>query len=180
MSIYRPTCPTAQPAPRCTECPTKELGDIRGFALVEDSVTFADITSQAEWETYINASTAYVFPFSRGGLEIAEEMEPGFGDIIENLQGYEFVATLTEPNYLDNCDFWNEAKRNKKYRLVYRTETQVHETDNIVTIIPKALIEADNKKKAIHWLVIIKFSQEDIPCPNDQPTSIFNECLALN
>ncbi|MGR3220318.1 MAG: hypothetical protein ACUZ8H_10965, partial [Candidatus Anammoxibacter sp.] len=159
MSVYYPGCTTDQASPVCTDCPTKELGDIRSFGFVKNTFSFTDITSTAEWTTGLNALDIYVFPFARGSLEMNENIQPGFGDTLETLDGYEFVANVFEPNYAANCNFWNDIKRSKEWRFFYRTETQVHITDNVATIIPKAPI-ADDKKQSVIWTAMVKFTQE--------------------
>lgn len=179
MSLYYPGCPTSQADPVCSDCPTKELGDIRSFGFVRTTFAFTDISDAAEWQIGINAKDIFVFPFGRGTLEMNENLQPGFGDQIETLDGYEFVATVSEPNYKDNCDFWNDIKRSKEWKFFYRTETQVHLADSIATIIPKAPI-ADDKKQSVIWTAIVKFSQEDIPCPSNVPVGTFTECISVN
>ena len=91
----------------------------------------------------------------------------------------EFTGTVFEPNYKANCNFWNDIKRSKEWKFGYKTETQVHLSDNSATIIPKAPI-GDDKKMSVIWNAIIKFTQEDIPCPSDEPTGVFDVCIGIN
>ena len=113
MSVYYPGCTTSQADPICTDCPTKELGDIRSFGFVKNTFSFNDITSTAEWTTGLNAKDIFVFPFARGSLEFNENVQPGFGDTLETLDGYEIVANVFEPHYSANCNFWNDLQRSK-------------------------------------------------------------------
>ena len=179
MSLYYPGCVTTQTDPVCSDCPSKELGDIRHFAFVRTTFAFTDITDPNEWAAGINSKDIFVFPFGRGTLEMNENLQPGFGDQIETLDGYEFVATISEPNYKDNCNFWNDIKRSKEWNFAYSTETLIHLSDSIATIIPKAPI-AEDKKQSVIWTAIVKFSQEDIPCPSNVPVGTFDECISVN
>jgi len=179
MSLYYPGCLTTQADPVCNDCPTKELGDIRSFAFIKKTFAFVDITDATEWAAGINSKDIYVFPYGRGALEMNENLQPGFGDTIETLDGYEFVATVFEPNYVANCNFWNDIKRSKEWTFAYRTETQIHKSDNASVIIPKAPI-AEDKKQSVIWNAIVKFTQEDIPCPSDVPVGTFDECIAVS
>ena len=179
MSVYYPGCTTSQADPVCSDCPTKELGDIRSFFFVKSDFTFTDITATGEWTTGLNAKDIYVFPYARGTMEMAENLQPGFGDTVEELDGFEFTANVFEPNYKANCAFWNDIKRSKEWKFGYRTETQVHLSDSVATIIPKAPI-SDDKKKSVIWNATVKFTQEDIPCPSDKPSGVFDVCIGIN
>lgn len=179
MSVYYVGCTTSQAQHQCNECPPKELGDIRSYGFVKNDFTFADITDTAEWTTGLNAGDIFIITHSRGTLEFTPNLQPGFGNTVEELDGYEFVAKVFDPNYKANCNFYNDIKRSKEWNFFYKTETQIHLTDNIVTIIPMAPI-TDDKKKSVIWEVDVKFTQEDIPCPSDIPTGVFDECIGIN
>jgi len=179
MSLYYPGCTTSQADPVCSDCPSKELGDIRHFAFVKATFAFTDISDAAEWAAGINSKDIYAFPFGRGTLEMTPNLQPGFGDQIETLDGYEFDINVSEPNYKDNCNFWNDIKRSKEWNFAYLTETQVHLTDSIVLVVPTAPI-GDDKKQSVIWNANVKFSQEDIPCPSNAPVGTFEECISVN
>ena len=179
MSVYYPGCITSQADPVCTDCPTKELGDVRSFFFVKKDFTFTDITATAEWTVGLNAKDIYVFPYARGTVEFTPNLQPGFGDTVEELDGYDIKASIFEPNYKANCNFWNDIKRSKEWKWGYKTETQVHLSDSIVTIAPMPII-GDDKKASVIWKADISFTQEDIPCPSDQPTGVFDVCIGIN
>jgi len=179
MPIYYPGCPTGQAAHICSDCPPKELGDIRSYGYVKSDFTFTDITDNTEWNTGILAGDIYVVTHARGSLTTNPTIVSGFGDTVEELDGYEFEAVVFDPNYADNCNFYNDIKRNKDWKFFYRTETKVHISDTVATIVPKPVIGED-KKASVIWEVSNKFIQTDIPCPSDIPTGIFVECLGVN
>lgn len=177
-TLYYPGCPVTIPDPSCSDCPTKELGDIRSLFLVKEGFAFTDITNVAEWTTGINNKDIYVFPYTRGSLEQNETESTGFGDQETNLDGYEYVLTVMEPNYKDNYAFWNEIKRARNFRPGWRTENLVHLADNSAQFIPKQPV-AEDKKAQVLWMIIAKFSQEDLVQPFDMPTGVFEECIAV-
>ena len=179
MSVYYPGCPTTQAAHICSDCPPKELGDIRSYGFVRNTFTFTNISDAAEWTVGLNAGDIHLITFARGTLVFTPNLQPGFGDTVEELDGYEIVANVFDPNYKDNCNFYNDIKRSKEWKFFYRTETQVHLSDSVVTIIPMAPI-ADDKKQSVIWNTEVKFTQEDIPCPSDIPTGVFDRCIGIN
>ncbi len=177
MSIYYPGCAETIVPPICSDCPEKELAGIRSLFFQKKSYSFTDITDPAEWATAICNEDVIVFPYTRGSLEIAEQLSAGFGDTLEDLDSYEFTLNVFEPNFADNCGFWNTIKNSKKYKVGYRTETKVYVSDNTALIVPKAPIAEDLKAKVI-WNIMIKFTQENIPCPVDMPVGVFDKCIA--
>ena len=173
---YYPGCVDITP-PVCSDCPEKELGGVRSLFFKKQSYSFADITDPTEWADAICNDNVYVFPYTRGSLEMAETLVPGFGNTSEDLDGYEFTLNVFEPNYLDNCDFWNTIKRSKNFQVGYRTETQIYMSDVTAVVVPKAPISEDLKSKVV-WNITVKFVQEDIPCPLGLPTGTFDRCIA--
>lgn len=178
MSVYYPGCDITIPDPTCSDCPEKELGGLRSFWLQKETFTFADITDTSEWETAINNKDVYVFPKSRGSLEQTETESQGFGDQASVVDGYDFVASVFEPNFVENIDYWNAMKRTNNYKLGWRTENKVFLTDKAVGIIPKAPVGEDIKV-AILWNLMFKFSQEDYPLASDIPATVFDRCVAV-
>lgn len=178
MALYYPGCTETIVDPALSDCPIKELGDIRSIALVKKSFSFSDITDAAEWSAGIDNGNIYVFPYVRGSMEQAENEQPGFGDEPTTIDSYEFTVNTFHPDYKVSWAFWNSINRSKNWKLVYRTQTQVHITDNAVQINAKAPI-AEDKKQAVLWNVIFKFTQEFAPQPQDVPDEIFDR-VTLN
>lgn len=178
MSVYYPGCDEVIPPAQCSDCPEKQLGGLRSFWLQKDSFAFSDITSTAEWQAAITNSDVYVFPKSRGSLEQAETESQGFGDQTTIVDGYDFTASIFEPNFLANIDFWNAIKKSNNYKLGYRTENKIFLSDKAVGIIPKAPVGEDIKV-AILWNLMFKFSQEDYPTAFDVPDTVFDRCISV-
>lgn len=178
MSIYYPVCPTTVPDPSCSDCPSKELGDVRSIFFVKNTFSFTDITDVSEWTTGITNADIVVFPYTRGTLEMTPTENTGFGDQETTLDGYEYVLNVQEPQYQNNWSFWNAIKNSQEYHVGYRTETQVHLSDNEARIIPTAPI-GDDKKGQVNWNIMCKWSQEDLVRPYDMPNSVFDQCINI-
>ena len=174
MALYYPGCPTDITDPQCSDCPSKELGDIRSIFFFKND--FVDITSTAEWTSGIEAGTIYVFPYTRGTLEVAETMSEGFGDQDEALDGFTYTVNAIDPTYKNNWGFWNTFKGSQRWKVGYRTESLVHASSKTAIVVPKAPI-AEGKKSAIRWNVTIKFTQDNIPEPQTMPTGVFDQCI---
>jgi hypothetical protein len=63
--------------------------------------------------------------------------------------------------------------------VAYRTETQIHISNNPVQVIPKNPVQDDITTEVV-WDVLVKWSDSDVPCPVDVPAGIFDQCVALN
>lgn len=176
MAVYYPGCPEVQVAPTCSDCPPKENGDIRSVFIVEEDFTFVDITDTSEWTTAIMAKDVYVFPYTRGSLEMTPTETPGFGDRETELDGYSFVLNFMDPQYLGDAQFWDGIKNSKRWRAGYRTETLVHLASVNGTIIPTQPV-AEDKKSAVNWAVKIMWSQDNVIIPNTTPTGVFDQCI---
>lgn len=176
MALYYPGCSTTIQDPVCSDCPDKELGDIRSLALVKEGFTFTDITDQSEWNTGIVAGDIYIIPYTRGGLEVAPNETEGYGDVESEIEGYAYTLTAMEPN-LNDVNFWNTIKDRKDFRVVYRTETKVWEATENASIAPTIPITSGDKKSRVVINVVFKWSQEDMIVPYANPTGIFEQCL---
>ena len=176
MAVYYPGCPESITAPSCSDCPTKELGDIRSFFLVKSDFTFTDISATAEWTTGIMSKDIYVFPYTRGSLDVAETTSVGFGDSEIELDGYAYTLNVVEPEYIANANFWNDIKNSNNWKIGFRTETQVHLSDVVGTVVPKQPI-AEDKKAGVFWNIMATFSQDSLLIPNTKPTGVFEQCI---
>lgn len=179
MALYYPGCATSISDPQCSDCPTKELGDVRSVAFVKNTFSFTDITSTSEWTTGIEAGDIHVVPFTRGTVEVAENMTEGFGDLDETLDGFTFTLTYTDPNYKGMFPFYNTIKNSQRFYVVYRTESLIHKSAVEVVIVPKAPVAA-GKKTAVRWEVVVKWSQDDLIEPQTMPSGVFDRCIDLS
>jgi hypothetical protein len=179
MALYYPGCADSIVDPSNSDCPVKELGDIRSLFLVKNSYTFSDITNTAEWTTAIEARNVFVFPYTRGSLAQAANEQPGFGDSPTTIDSYEFTLKGFDPNYASNWPFWNSINKSKNYKAGYRTETKVHLSTNAAQINAMAPIAEGDKKAAVLWDIEFKFVQVFSPRPYDMPDGVFDRAIAL-
>lgn len=174
-SIYYAVCPTAITPPVCTPCPTKELGGVRSLVLVKNTYTFADITDPTEWANAICNNNVYIIPFTRGSVAVTPVESPGYGDSSTVVDGFDYALNVFDPNYTGNADFWTSIFARRDFKVLYRTETQLHESDNTVSIAPMNPVEEDIKSR-VTWNVQLKWSQERPTQLSDMPVGIFDRC----
>lgn len=177
MSVYYPTgCDDTIPAHVCDPCEAIELGRIRSVAFIKTTFDFVDPSDPTEWQTGFANGDIILIPQTKGTFDGGAEVEaPGYGDQSTRLTGYNFQAQYQDPNYRQNCTFYNTLKNSRAYKFAYRTETQIHISDNTVQVIPKNPVQDDTNTEVV-WDVIVKWSGKDLPCPFDVPPSIFDEC----
>lgn len=172
--IYYPTgCDAEIPDHLCSNCPDIEHGRIRSAGYIKKSFEFADPSNPNEWRTGILNKDIIIIPAVNGTFDGGSEQEgDGYGDQQTKLLGYNFTSTYKDPNYKQNAQFYNEIKKSQNYRYFYRTETQVHITEEAVQAIPKNPVTA-NTTDEVTWEVTVKWSSGDLPIPYDMPDGTF-------
>jgi hypothetical protein len=150
----------------------KEYGRIRSVAFVKDTYVWTNIEDPAEWEAAIQNGDVVLIPKVHGSLaEPSEQVGPGYGDTTESILGFDFALTYYDPNYADNCDFYNALLYSQSWRLVYKSSSKGHATSKTVTIIPKPPIEDDLNAEVV-WVVQVKWKDSQHACPFDFPASV--------
>lgn len=175
LTIYTPGCANP-PAPTCQDCPTKELGGVRGIWLQKSSYTFADITNPTEWEAAICSQDVFVFPFTNGSVTQDINETTGYGNTPMTQDSISYTVDFHEPQYKNNIAFWNFFKKSFSYKIGYKTETLLHLSSTAAQISVKAPVNVDIKTK-IDLNVIAKFTQEDMIVPVTAPATIFDTCV---
>lgn len=182
MGYYSESCDNIIPNHNCDPCAATEYARVRSLAFIKASVydaIAADPSDPAPWLAAIAAedNSVIIIPFVNGELqEPAEVLGPGYGDQVEKLLGFDYQLLANDPNYKENCDFYNAIKRSRDYHVAYRTKTQIHISNEPVTIIPKAPIANDLNAEVV-WALTIKWRGSDQPCPYDTPEGVFDECF---
>lgn len=177
--LYYPTnCDEEIPQHICDPCETQEHGRIRGVAYIHKSYAFADPTDPSEWQSAIAAGHVIVIPKTNGSYDGGTPIEgPGYGDSPTTYIGSNFSATYKDPNYQNNCGFYNGLKRSRNFKFAYLTETKVHITNKTVTVLPKNPV-ADDITSLVEWEVNVKWVDKDFACSYDIPEGIF-ECFIV-
>lgn len=182
MSLYYPssTCGGSTiPDYACNPCPDYEYGRIRSVALIKNTFTFTDPSSTAEWTTGITNEDIIVIWKTQGGYDGGATSELiGFGDSATVNGNTTHTLTFKDPNYADNCDFYNAIKGSSDYTLAFRTSSQVHLAGAPVTLTPKNIV-ADDINSVVVWEVQVKWTNPDSPCPYDTPSGIFDRCYIV-
>lgn len=180
MAIYYPSdCEVEIPEHICDPCEAFEKGKIRAVAFIKKTFEFIDPTNPTEWRNGILAHDIIVIPAVIGSFDGGTEvLGPGYGNQSETVLGYDFTSNLRDPNYKSNCTFWNLLKASRNYKYAYKTETQIHLTNNPVTIIPKNPVTEDINS-IVEWQALLKWKDSDNPCPFDAPAGIFDECFTV-
>lgn len=180
MSVYYPAgCDEEVPAHICDQCEVTEKGRVSSVAFIKNTFAFTDVTNPVEWQAGFAAGNIILIPQTKGTFDGGSEVEvAGFGRSSTKLVGYNFQAQYQDPNYRQNCNFYNALKNSRQYRFAYATETQIHLTDAVVQVIPKNPVQDDINSEVV-WDVIVKWAGADLPCPFDIPEGIFDTCVAV-
>lgn len=177
MSVYYPTgCEAGElPLYNCNPCLTREYGRIRGVALYRG--TFSDPSNPTEWTTKIDAGDARVIWQTQGSYDggVTEELV-GYGNAATANGNTTHTATFFDPNYFENCDFYNSLKSQTDWKFAYLTENYLHLSDAVATFSPKNAV-ADDIKSEVRWEVPVKWTNSENPCPVAIPAGIFSECF---
>lgn len=182
-TVYYPTCPTEDlPEYQCDPCGTREKGRVRSAAYIHSSylaTVLANPTSTAVWQAGVTDETIIIIPKVIGSLDTPDPITgPGYGDDDEEVLGTQFNLLFRDPNYKDNCNFYNILKRKKgQYYVAYRTETQTHISTKAVSVGTRAPI-TETLTDNVEWNVSNRWTDEDQPCPFDTPADIF-DCFGL-
>lgn len=175
---YQDSCESGQEDHFCDPCAPGELGRIRSVAFVKKGYTFADPTDTAEWQAAVAAGNAIIIAEVNGSFDGGSpKTAPGYGDNATEMMGYDFKLSYKDPNYKQNVGFYNTLKNSRKWRLCYRTETQIHFSTNTCAVLPKTPVTDDISAK-IHVEVEVQWSDRDLPLPHDMPEDIFS-CFLL-
>jgi hypothetical protein len=178
-TIYYPSgCDTDVPAHVCNPCEEVEHGRVRSVAFISKGFTFTDPTDPTEWQAGIDTGEIRIIPETLGAFDGGAPVEEtGFGDLSTRLTGYDFSLTFKDPNYKDNCAFYDALKNSRNWRVAWRTEKSVHISEASVQALPKNPI-TEELTSVVAWDTEVKWTQSKLHCPYDVPAGIF-DCFAL-
>lgn len=182
-TVYYPGCVTGQlPFYVCDPCGNIEQARVRSVALVTDdyySTLIADPTDPEIWQTGIESEDIIVIAKTSGTFEPSDPIVgQGFGNDIETFLGRDFTLTWTDPNYKQNCNFYNTlGTKNGIFHAVYRTSTQTHISPETVTLDASAPVTEPDSDIVV-WRGRARWRSRLNPCPFDTPVGIF-DCFAL-
>lgn len=170
----------AVPAYSCAPCVTYEYGRIRSFAFIKttfiDSL-IADPENHSLWMGGIDSGDIVPVWKTKGTYDGGSTAEnPGFGDSATSNGNTTHILTFDDPNYTENCDFYNNIRNSSAYSGAYRTSDHLHFIDAPLTITPKNPVQ-DDINSFVTWNVQVKWTDPDSPCPVTYDTAAFDQCI---
>ena len=169
----------SQPDYSCNGCPTKEYGRIGSLAIIKTSYVSTVMSSpslDATWVTGLSSGNLYILPSTSGSYDGGTtEDQPGFGRQVSSNGNTTHTVVFKDPNYSENCDFYNALRNTTDYTLAYVTGSKVHFAEAVVTFKPKNPV-ADDIKSFVVWEVEAKWISDDSPCPYDIPPTMLTTC----
>jgi len=179
MPIYYPGCDTDElPEYQCDPCNDFEKGRVRssGFVTAAYKPTIdANPTLTSAWTAGILSGDIIIIPKVIGSLDTPDPITgTGYGNDVEIILGRDFTLSYRDPNYKENCVFYNTLKRQTgKWHSIYRTGTQTHISNETATIDTRAPI-TENLEDNLEWNVTAKWRGQDQPCPFETPEGVFD------
>lgn len=181
MAVYYPSgCDDVTiPDHVCDPCEAREKARVSSVAFIRNSFVFSDPTNPTEWEAGIASGDIHVIPQVNGTFDGGSEvLSAGYGRQKESLTGFDFSALFKDPDYKNNGDYYNAIKNSRDYRFAFVTSSQLHITDDAVTIIPKNPVVDDTAGDVV-WEVLVKWAGGDLMVPMDMPPGIFGQCFVV-
>ena len=173
MSLYHPIHCDSLPLHYTDACREPEYGRLRSAGFIHQDFSFTDPASSVEWQAGITSGAIILIPETNGDSPKASpRTAPAYGRTPESVQGYDFTAHYSDPDYQLNCAFYNKIIGNLNYRFFFRTSSQVYITDVPVSIIPNRDIKNDLTSEIV-WEVDIKWISKKFPCGTMIPDGIF-------
>lgn len=174
MSTYYPSgCADEMPNHFCDPCADDEHGRVRSVAFIKKGFEFIDPSNRLEWLAGIASKDIIIIAETNGSFDGGTPKEgPGYGDTTSTYLGSDFVLQFKDPNYKQNCLFYNAMNKNRNYKVAYRTENYVHISDKTAFVNAKPAV-ADDLTSTVVWDIQVKWSSSNIPCPYNTPEDIF-------
>lgn len=190
MSLQRITCGEASGENLIHSCDPcgRELGRIRGVALVDGSVDLTELidalktgnnaqTAQTTFESLIESGKLHLISETTGTFDGGSaQTGDGYGDEETRLLGYLYTLSFKDPSYSGNKDFYEKAE-NEHWKLIWRTETLLHFADKPAGIQAIAPVEQD-LTSAVAWNVTATWKSKNKPdiAPLEPLAKYFEGC----
>ena len=147
---------------KCDPCDTPELGRVRSLVLIKKGTTITMPLSLEEWQAAIEAGTIIIIPKTVGSYDGGSpKTGDGYGDESERVLSYDHVLSVKDPNYADNCDFY-EIAEGETWNVAFRSETKLHYVDSACKLSAKAPIEEAVDSRIV-WNLEIKWNSKYKP-----------------
>ena len=147
---------------KCDECDTPELGRVRSLVLIKKDTAITFPLDLKEWQAGIEAGSIIVIPRTAGSYDGGSpKTGDGYGDETERVLSYDHVLSVKDPNYADNCDFY-EAAEGEIWNCAFRSETKLHYVDAACKLSAKAPIEEAVDSRIV-WNLEVKWNSKRKP-----------------
>lgn len=160
-----------------------ELGRVRAVAFVHKSyysTLVAGIEDLNTWNAGRIANKIFVYPDVNGEFNGGSAITGrGFAKAEETLMAYNYEVQFNIPNYEGNIAHWNALRGSRNYYIIFCTETQMHITNRICTIVPRNDIKNDLKQEVI-WSCVSKWTSDSFPTIYDKLDDAFSCGLVIN
>jgi len=164
--VYKDCADVQIPPHICDDCEDKEKGGIRSISLIKNGKEPLDPTDSAEWIDGIESGDIIVVPATRGNYDGGSPVTgPGYGDALETIIGYTHTLLAHDPAYAQNGEFWKTIRKARNFKVAWRTQTQVHISEAVVSIAPINAVEED-LTSVVDWQVTFTW-QGDLSIPYD-------------
>ena len=147
-----------------------ELGRIRAVAFVHKSyfsTLIADIENVNLWLIGRNNNKIFVYPEVNGEMDVSPIYSNGFAKAEETLIAYNFGIEFNIPEYVGNITHWNALRGSRNYYILFCTETQMHVTERLCSIVPRNEVKNDLKQEVI-WSCSSKWTSDNFPLIYDK------------
>lgn len=189
MSLQRITCGDVsgeQLIHVCDPC-GRELGRVRGVALVDGSVNLTELIDALKNESADQAQTIFEGLIEAGKLHLISESTgtfdggsaqtgDGYGDEENRLLGYLYTLSFKDPSFSGNKEFYESAE-STHWKVIWRTETLLHFADKPANIQAIAPVEQD-LTSAVVWNVTATWKSKNKPdiAPLEPLAKYFEGC----
>lgn len=190
MSLQRITCGSTSGESLIHACDPcgRELGRVRGVALVDGSVDLTELINalktgskenqaQTLFESLIEAGQIHLISETTGTFDGGSaQTGDGYGDEETRLLGYLYTLSFKDPSYSGNKDFYERAE-NEHWKMIWRTETLLHFSDKVANIQAIAPVEQD-LTSAVAWNVTATWKSKNKPeiAPLEPIAKYFEGC----
>lgn len=146
----------------CDPCDTPELGRVRSLVLIKKNTPITFPLDLKEWQDNIEAGSIIVIPRTVGSFDGGSpKTGDGYGDEVERVLSHDYVLSVKDPDYADNCEFYETAE-GEIWNTAFRSETKLHYVDSDCKLSAKAPIEEAVDSRVV-WNLEIKWNSKHKP-----------------
>lgn len=147
---------------KCDPCDTPELGRVRSLVIIKKGTPITFPLDLQEWQNAIEAGSIIIVPKTIGSYDGGSpKTGDGYGDETERILSYDHVLSVKDPNYAENCEFYEAAER-EVWNVAFRSATKLHYVDADCKLGAKAPIEEAVDSRIV-WNLEIKWNAQSKP-----------------